>query len=361
MIGTVRTMSTQDALVMQRRVAADLSQRVSQAGTEAATGLKADIYRSLGLRASEALTLRAGMERNENFIASNQMLASRLDFTALTLRQTREVAQGFLDLAASSSQATTQTTGELQRAAQAALVRVIDGMNATFRSVPVFAGTDSAILPMQPWDTPHPDTGLAPRDILAAVVGAGPADAADATDKVARLRDIFASDDTTVPAQTLFEASFYNGTPRLASDGAPAPRVTARLDERAELPHGIQANDPAFTDLVRGLAMIASTDPAAITDPEAYRIWVSSAVSAVAAGVSGLIETEGRLGGQQQTVEQTLKMQRERDVLFNSQILALEGVDPYEAATRLTNLQTQLEATYAVSARLSKLSFLNFM
>ncbi|MFN2307540.1 MAG: flagellin, partial [Paracoccaceae bacterium] len=35
--------------------------------------------------------------------------------------------------------------------------------------------------------------------------------------------------------------------------------------------------------------------------------------------------------------------------------------DPYEAATRLNQLQTQLEATYAVTARLSKLSFLNFM
>lgn len=361
MIGTVRTMSTQDALVSQRRVAADLGQRVAQAGTEAATGLKTDIYRSLGLRASEALNLRAGMARNDSFIASNQMLASRLDFTALTLRQTRETAQDFLELAVSSSQGMTQTSGELQLAAQAALDSVTNGLNATFRGVPLFAGTDSAGLPMQRWDAPHPVTGLAPRDVLAATLGPGVTDAADATTKADRLRDIFTSADTVVPADLRFEASFYNGTPQLDAAGLPMPRVTAQLDERTELPHGIQANDPAFTDLLRGLAMIATTDPASISDPEAYRVWVGTAVSAVSAGVTGMVEVESRLGGQQQTLDQTLKMQREREVLFNSQILSLESVDPYEAATRLTNLQTQLEATYAITSRLSKLSFLNFM
>lgn len=359
MIGTVRTMSTQDALVSQRRVAADLSQRVSQAGTEAATGMKSDIYRSLGLRASEALTLRAGMERNESFISSNQMLASRLDFTSLTLRQTRESAQSFLELAVSNSEAPTQTAGELQRAAQAALDRVIDGMNATFRGVPLFAGTNSASAPLQQWDAPHPVSGLSPRDVLADTIGAGIGDAADAADKVASLTDIFGNAYSDAPVR--FEASFFNGTSRQDTDENPAPRVTARLDERTVLPHGIQANDPAFTDLLRGLSMIAATDPTAITDPEGYRVWVSSAVKAVSTGINGMIETESRLGGHQQTVDHTLKMQREREVLFNSQILSLEGVDPYEAATRLTNLQTQLEATYAVTSRLSKLSFLNFM
>lgn len=92
MIGTVRTMSTLDALSTQRRVAADLDMRLSKAATEASTGQKADIYQALGLRASEALVLRAGMARNEAFIASNEMLSSRLELTALTLRQTRETA-----------------------------------------------------------------------------------------------------------------------------------------------------------------------------------------------------------------------------------------------------------------------------
>ncbi|MFU8863086.1 MAG: flagellin [Rhodobacterales bacterium] len=360
MIGTVRTMSTQDALVTQRRTAADLSQRLAQAGQEASTGIKADIFRSLGLRASEALTLRAGMARNETFISSNEMLASRLDLTALTLRQARDAAQGFLDLAISNTESPTQTASALQRAAQTALDRLIGNMNASFRGVPLFAGTDSAQPPLQGWDTVNAATGLAPRDVLALTIDGGIGDAADAAAKAARLADIFASA-TVLPEEARFENTFFNGTPLLADDGTALPRVAARLDEGTVLPHGIQANDPAFTDLLRGLSMFAATDTATIADPEAYRIWVGDAVNAISRGIAGMIDTESRLGGQQQTVDQTLKNQRERHVLYNSQVLSLEGVDPYEAATRLTNLQTQLEATYTVTARLSRLSFLNFM
>ena len=107
--------------------------------------------------------------------------------------------------------------------------------------------------------------------------------------------------------------------------------------------------------------MIAATDPAEIADPEAYRIWFGAAVNAVSDGISGILDMETRLGTQQQVVEQTLSMQRDRQDLYNGQVLSLEGVDPYEAATRLSSLQTQLEATYAVTSRLSRLSFLNFM
>jgi flagellar hook-associated protein 3 FlgL len=361
MIGTVRTMSTQDMLVNQRRVAADLGQRLSQAGQEAATGFKADVYRDLGLRASEALTLRAGMSRNQGFIASNEMLASRLDLTALTLRQTRETAQGLLDLAISNTEMPTQTAGELQRNAQMVLDRLIGTLNSSFRGVPLFAGTDSQSLPLQRWDAANPATGLSPRDVLALSIGGGITDAADATAKVARLTGIFTSDPAILPAAERFEETFFNGTPLLTAGGTPAPRVTARIDETTVLAHGIQANDPAFTDLLRGLSMLAATDPVNIADPAAYRIWVGSAVNAISTGLSGLVEAEARLGGQQQTLDQVMRMQRERDTLFNTQVLSLEGVDPYEAATRLTSLQTQLEATYAVSSRLSRLSFLNFL
>ncbi|MGY6704317.1 flagellin [Roseinatronobacter sp.] len=361
MIGTVRTMSTLDALSTQRRVAADLDMRLSKAATEASTGQKADIYQALGLRASEALVLRAGMARNEAFIASNEMLSSRLELTALTLSQTRETAQGFLDLAVSNIGGPTQTAGELQRAAKLALERLTGQINTTFRGVPVFAGTDSAQPPLQQWDAVNPATGLSPNDVLGVTVGMGLADAADAADKAAQLADIFASAPTVLPEELRFESTFFNGTPRLAPDGTASPRVTARIDESTMLQHGVQANDPAFTDLLRGLSMLASTDISTIADPDAYQVWVGAATNAISSGISGLIEAESRLGSQQQTVDQVLGMQRDRQSLFNSQVLTLEGVDPYEAATRLSQLQTQLEATYAITARLSRLSFLNYM
>ena len=37
------------------------------------------------------------------------------------------------------------------------------------------------------------------------------------------------------------------------------------------------------------------------------------------------------------------------------------GVDPYETATKLENTQTQLETLYALTARLSRLSLVDFL
>jgi flagellar hook-associated protein 3 FlgL len=39
----------------------------------------------------------------------------------------------------------------------------------------------------------------------------------------------------------------------------------------------------------------------------------------------------------------------------------LEGVDPYEASTRLSQLMTQVETAYAMTARVQKLSLLNYL
>jgi flagellar hook-associated protein 3 FlgL len=50
-----------------------------------------------------------------------------------------------------------------------------------------------------------------------------------------------------------------------------------------------------------------------------------------------------------------------RQDIYKSQVVGLESVDPYEAASRISLLESQLQASYAVTARLSNLSFLYFM
>jgi flagellar hook-associated protein 3 FlgL len=48
------------------------------------------------------------------------------------------------------------------------------------------------------------------------------------------------------------------------------------------------------------------------------------------------------------------------DILTNH-IGTLEGVDPYEASTRLSSLLTQVETAYAMTARIQKLTLLNYL
>ena len=360
MIGALGPSSTYDLLSMRSTQIQEIRDRLNNASLEVATGMKADVYKSLGFRSSEILALRAQVDRNEGFIASNQLLSSKLDVTASTLNGIRSIAQNFMNEVTPNANAPTASASGLQAAAISALEQLTGQLNSTYQGGALFSGIDSNQTSLQGWNQTHVTTGLSPSDVLASVIGAGFTDATDATNKVDAIADIFASADVIQPNRN-FEATFYNGAPLLQSGGASTPRLQAQIDKNTTLKYGIQANDQAFRDVLRGLSMIASTDVSAIADGAAYEVWMSNAVSALSQGVSGLIEVESNLGAQQQQLSERITAQQNLGDIFNSRVNDLEGVDLFEAASRVIELETQLQATYTVTSRLSQLSFLNYM
>ena len=47
--------------------------------------------------------------------------------------------------------------------------------------------------------------------------------------------------------------------------------------------------------------------------------------------------------------------------LFETNIQDLEGVDPYEASTRVSTLLQQIETSYALTARIQQLSLVKYL
>lgn len=351
--------STFTAATLRRDIAADLDRRLNEAATEASTGRKTDVYRSLGLKAGELLGLRTYEARNAGFLDSNALLGNRLSAMSATLGAVRDAVQDFLDISISYRGGSRPTGSVLQEAARAAYEQISTLINTPYEGTQLFAGTNSVGPTLQPWTETNAATGLSPEDVMAAIVGGGITNAADAAAKVAETALVFAS--TSAAPATNYEATFFNGTPLEETPGNPSPRLSALIDTGTSLNYGVQANDPALTEILKGLAMIAAADPSSITDPAAYDTWVGAAIDTVGQGHELLVAAETRLGGQQQTLDSTIERQRDRADLYLRQLSELEGVDQFEAASRVTALSTQLEATYAITARLSRLTFLNYM
>lgn len=358
MSSVVNTISTFNAGLESRRRVAQVNRDLSVAEKELSTGLKADAFDALGGRAYEALALRTRMDRNEGLSNSNQLLAARLDFTALTLSDVRDSAQELLSLAVPNRNAPGGTAGPLSMQAEAAMDQIIARLNISYQGAFLYSGTSTDTAPLQKWDEVNAATGFSPKDVVTGVVGGGLTSAADANAKIAQMNAVFQGT-AADPAQN-FEATFYNGTP-LETGGVRETRLEARIEAEVVLPYGVQANDLPYARVLQGLAMISSTDVAQIPDPDAYEAWVGTAVDLISQGIAGMVEVEARLGGQQVQLKNTQEVQESRRLLYNTQIVALEGADPYEAASRVTALQTQLEATYTISARIARLSFLNYL
>ena len=168
--------------------------------------------------------------------------------------------------------------------------------------------------------------------------------------KIDALKAIF--DGTGAPAGTSFEDAFYDGSDTSTS---------FRVDQNEEVQQPIRADDPAMRDLLRGLAMLDSVDVSQIGDADAYDAWMTEAVAAISAGLDGVGDLEIENGLRRARLSETITAQESRQSFLNSERLELEGVDQYDAAVRLSLLQSQIEANYAVTARLSRLSFLNFL
>ncbi|MFC4669504.1 flagellin [Seohaeicola nanhaiensis] len=354
MADLLSNISTLQSSLARRRENARLTQGLARAEKETTTGLRADLFRDLGQRAAESVRLRNIVSRNEGFIASNKLLAGRMEVTSMAMSDIRKVAEGFLALAVSGSNPGSAISSELQANARIAIDQIIAQANTVYQGSHVFAGVDQDKTPMQGWERTNPSTGLSPQDVMSAIVASGPSSVADVAAIAAEVQSAF--DGTHPNSGFNYEASFFNGTPQSAGQ-----RVEARIGEGVTITHGIQANDDGFRQLMQGLSMLASTDISQIQDQATYSAYLDVAVQNISQGSQTLLGDQTRLGSTQGLVEETIERHESVIQVYSTRMLDLEGVDEYEAATRLNLLKSQLEASYAVTARLQSLSLLNFL
>jgi len=353
MIALLRNYSTLYSAYLRRQLSADINNQLAVAQQELSTGYKSDVFKDLGVRSAESLSLRATIDRDEAQVTANELVMGRMETMTDALSAMRDAVQEALELAIPNKEAALGTVDGIQQAAKAALDAVIAQANTTHAGVPLFSGVELATDSLQPWSETNAATGLSPSDVFASILAGGLPDDTAATTAIAEIEALFSDSSST--AGFNFEDTFFNG----AATGA--PRQSLAIGDGISVEYGVQANDTAFRQVIKGLAMLASFDPAQITDPDAYATWVGTAVDALSAGSAGLLNIETRVGAQAAQIEDANTRMTDRLDIYKNRILDLEGVDSYEAATRISLLESQLDASYAVTARLTQLSFLEYM
>lgn len=330
------------------------------ARAEVASGKHADIFASLGSKAASVMKLRAREDDTQAYLSSNEVLSSKLQAMLDSVDFVRERVQSVLQNTLANATRPINGAATLQMEAKAALESIAATLNTSFNGEFLFSGVNSDRVALNRWAQVNSTTGLSPEGILNSIVGAGPADSTTAQTMFDDVSKVFDSSYIADPNSN-FEATFYGGTPNLAATGQPASRVTGRLSVGQELEYGVQANDPAIRELLKGLSMLASTDVSKISDSDAYVSWMGNVVKSLSSGQDGLLKTSAGIGFNQQIVETAKTRLTDLSLLQRTQIGNYENVDTYEAVTRMTTLETQLQASYQVSARLSKLSILNYI
>lgn len=333
---------------------------LQKAGQELSTGRRADMFGDLGARAGVAITMRAREENTQAYITSNEVLENKLTAMLTSVDAIRDAVDDVLQTAILNKESKSTGTDSLQAQARAAIEIVMGTLNTSFNGEHLFGGVTSDVQPMTRWDEANSTTGVSPSDVFSSIVGTGPNSTGDAATMIADLDQIFDSTYTT-NASFNFEATFFAGTPLLDGLGDPNERIAARIDEGQALEYGVQANDVGLRDIIKGLGMLASVDFDTMTDEDAYSDWMDGVVDALANGLDDTLEVSANIGFNQQIVDTAITRLEDMSTVQLSQINTYESVDTYEAATRMTALETQLQASYSVSSRLSGLTILNWL
>ena len=120
-----------------------------------------------------------------------------------------------------------------------------------------------------------------------------------------------------------------------------------------------KADDPAIKDLLRGLAVMAVSGNSVRS---AYRdAALTNAGASVLNGSDGITEIRTRIGIDEKRASDAQARVEQEETTLVAAYNALTAVDPYEAASRLQALESQLEASYVLTSRLSRLSLTNFL
>jgi len=327
-----------------------LQSQLADAQKEVSTGRYADVGATLGSKTGQTVSVRQELTRLQAMMDSNGLVSARMDATQSALKAVSQDAQSFLGQLAAAPEGDVKSV--LQGEAKIALSGLIGTLNTKIDGVYLFAGTNTDAKPVTEYDqTPPAANKQAVADAFSAHFGFSQSDPQAANisaDDMQSFLDASFAD--------LFSDAGWKSTWSSASD----QNVRSRISTSELIDTSANANDESIRKLASAYTMVADLGSAKLNDA-AFQKVVDKASQLINEAMQGLTTTQTNLGAAQQRVtDANSRMSIQSDVM-TKHISALESVDPYEASSRLSALMTQVETAYAMTARIQKLTLLNYL
>ncbi|TRL43020.1 flagellar hook-associated family protein [Rhizobium straminoryzae] len=354
------TVSVQTSL---RQAMAKAQSDLVKANTEVTTGVHADMGVALGGATSRNIDLTRDVQRIEAQQTTNSVAKQRLDSSEESLKRLGDLSQKVLDsLAALTS--STSTLGDARATISNALDAFTDIANTSVTGEYLFSGTNTDVKPLASFSASGSPFKAAVDAELNNYLS---------TNGIAAAKDM-----TPTQMQTFLDdlQSKFNGTTPLTDpphtglggqdfwstfvSDASSTNMTTRISATEVVATSTTANTPGFRNFV--FASVVGSQFLSDDMPENVRTVISnSATSAIGKAISGINDQRSDIGLSSQRVKEADDSLAAQKTIIETHLNDLQGVDAYEASTRVTSLQALLEAAYTLTSRIQKLSLVNFL
>jgi flagellar hook-associated protein 3 FlgL len=330
---------------------AQAQSQLTTAETEASTGQYADLGLQLGDQSGYELSLKNQNNLLQSLTTSNNVISTNLSTTQASLDSLRTDAQSTL-------QSLTEWTPEngtslnLQNLGQSSLQSLISTTNTASNGQYVFGGINSGVPPMSNYfsSTTSP-AQTAITQAFQAEFGISPTDPAAAS---------ISSTDIQNFLQTSF-ANLYQGTSWTSNwSSASSVNTSSDIAPGETIDTSTNANQPGFQQLAEAYSMLTAFGGSTLSQ-SAQQAVVTTASSLISSALNSLTQTESTVGTAQSQITDANNSMSSQMTILQTQIGNMDNVNSYQVATQISNLQTQIETSYELTAQLQNLSLSKYL
>jgi len=349
--------STLGSMLQTRYQIQSMQTQMNQIATEIASGRKTDPLGPLGANAALLYQLHTQSDQQTTLQTTVTNALQQLEVTQTAMSSIASTAQTIAAQAINGPANTAEGTTVLANEAQDAMTQIVNQLNTQYAGNSLFAGDATTATPMQSIDAAGGPLATVNSVLAAAVSTKGSAlsqsDIANLINGPNGLASVF-SDTNTNPALN-YSGSFYTAP----DDGKP---TTVLIGTNQTLQYNVKANQPAFRDLMEGLSMLSMLGaPSSQLDDSAKAELQTQASNLINQAQGELTTQQGLLGATQASLQSVADQQQTAANATQAQILKYEQADTTADSTTLTALQTQLEASYSITAEISQLTLTHYL
>jgi len=347
---TISTISTASLTSVLSQSVSSLQTQLANAELELSTGQDADVGLTLGFTAGQTISLQGQQSYLQTLTTTNNTAATRLSNTQTILSNMQSTAEDFLNSliendgsSATSSAMQTSATGDLQS--------MIANLNSQLNGSYIFAGTNTANAPITDY--------FASGSANAAAVNSAITTAFPSYPDLSGVSESDMTNFLNTQFDSLFSGNWSTASGSGWSSASDTP-LTSQVSATNKQNTSVSANQTAFRQLAEAYTMVSSLGNQNLS-ASAYQAVVTKAQSLVSSAITGLTDIQTDTGFVQSEITSSNNQMSAQMTVFSTQIDNLESADAYDAATKVNNLQTQIETAYSLTNQLRQLSLVNYI
>ncbi len=351
---SIYSVSTSTLSSVLQNTVANIQSQLTTAEQEDSTGQLADIGLTLGADSGQDIALHQQMADLNAISSSNAVVTSQLGGASSALASLQSSASTLLSALVEGQSGTPGSTGAtaLQQQAAGALQTFSSLTNAEVGGTYVFGGINSGVAPIATYAQTPPSAAQTAVDTAFQNTFGFSVTSPDVSSITGAQMQSFLSNQFAA----LFSGANWTSTWSSASD----TNSTNRIGPDQTITTSVGANEPAFRDMAQALTMVSEFGGLGLS-ADAYSTLMSAAQSVMGSANNGLISASATIGGMQNQVSEADSAINLQQNVLTTQLNNLESVNAYDVATQVSNLSTQLQTAYSLTAQIQKLSLVNFL